>query len=310
LFWLALLYKRARNKPRPDQLNLILAHLVALAGGAVLLLALLVAFNMSVYGNIRSPYIATTAGGEFLWSWQRSISLLSDSETLFVEPGQSILARFPWMVLAPAALLICGVWGPWWLRACVALVTLQVAVYAAFDDLLPNGLFRYINYHYFRWALWLIWMILPAACVLAFKRGRVALSWAACGAAASAGVVAALQLGVTEWSVQHRVEKGRLHLSLPRDAPISYIDIPGLSRGWETTYFAVLQATIDKRPLRPTHDIRALPTEHGTRVVFLTPLRGREFSVDLSGWAGLDQIREPVAGGIHLALGFPRWLIR
>jgi hypothetical protein len=47
---------------------------------------------------------------------------------------------------------------------------LQVALYVPFDDLLPNGLYRYFNYHYFRWAFWLGFMMIPAS-VASFGSG-------------------------------------------------------------------------------------------------------------------------------------------
>ena len=95
---------------------------------------------------------------------ERLVSLFLDSGPLYLEQGQTIFSKLPWMVIALPALAVCFILGRNGLRAAVLAIMLFVAAYAASTTFVPNGLFRYNNYHYLRWLL----VVAP----MSFCRGR------------------------------------------------------------------------------------------------------------------------------------------
>ena len=124
---------------------------LVLAGAAVVLPA--VALHVAIYGWAQSPYMIDSARLGFTWhgfGWKSSV-LLSDPYPWFAE-GQGILQRSHWIALGVAALLPALARGA---KERVLALTLLVhgAFYLSYVDLLPTGLWRFSNIHYFTWAI-------------------------------------------------------------------------------------------------------------------------------------------------------------
>ena len=170
-FWMLALWRTLSGQELPARLFAVVRYSITAGVGVALGAALLAGSNLLIYGSLRSPYIGESAGW-FAWSDlpEKMVSLISDSATLYAEPGHVLLVRFPWLTLAIGAAAFCLVYGPLWLKAAVAVSVLHFTIYSSYRDLLPNGLFRYVNYHYFRWVLWLFFLMIPTASVLAWKR--------------------------------------------------------------------------------------------------------------------------------------------
>lgn len=306
-FWLAGLWRPGTGQATAERLRQLAPHLVALAAGGLIGPAILFGGNMLIYGRMLSPYVGAMGSGDiFSWSHvgEKFVSLYLDSASLYVEPGHAIFHRFPWMLPALFAVATCLAWGSLWLRAAALAATLQLVLYLPFDDLLPNGLYRYFNYHYFRWAFWLAFMMLPASAVLVHRRFG-SRTWAI-AAAASAAVLAlaCLQLRTTESLVSTTTQAGRITVVLPAGRT-DYVDLDGLAADWRKGYAPGQRVWLDQRRL-PFVSARFLQTTTGTRLLFIHPVYGGTLELSAEQWrAGATAGR---LGRSGFMLGFPRWL--
>lgn len=308
--WICCVWRVARQRRGTRWRRMLAARLIVAGLGAAIGPAMLLASNLRIYHSPFSPYIADSAT---LFAWdsigQKFVSIFFDSASLFVEPAQTLMSRFPWLTLAMTATLVCLCWGPVWLRATAAIVSLQCACHLVYVDLLPNGLYRYNNFHYFRWALWLAFLMLPAAWHLLHRRfGRTTWRPATVLAAGAVGL-AGLQFHTRTVATTIDRESGLVRIDLPRQRRIDYLDVAGLTASWDDTYFADPKAELDGHPFQGIDHIRALPTAAGTRFLFLHPIMGGRFELADAKWQ-LDARGVAAYGAYSFGFGFPKWLGR
>jgi hypothetical protein len=308
-FWLVAIWRRTGDRDREARLRKLLPHLGALALGGLLGPLLFLGFNFAVYGRALSLYVDASTVFAFPALAQKFVSIFFDSASLYLEPMQTIAARFPWVVLAFPALAICLTLGPLWLKAAVTLVVLQFTLYLAYADLVPNGLYLYVNIHYFRWPLWLAFLMLPAAGVLAYRRYEARL-WIPAGAAlASALALGALQLQTGEIQIPLQRTDASFALELPRTRT-DYVDLPAFTADWQKTFFTDPLLKLDGRRLAWIVDARALQNPHGTRLLFTRPLFGGRLEFPATRWNVPAEPPAARAGRYRYALGIPRWIAR
>src|SRR5581483_3600257 len=228
-FWLAGLARAMRKNKGRIETGAALWHIGALTAGGAVGLAILLGSNALIHGALFSPYMSDMAQS-FTWSSlaRKFVSLFFDSASLYVEPAQVLLRMFPWLLAGFFAVPVCLLRGPSWLKAAALLVILSFLLYLPFDDLLPNGLYRYYNYHYFRGALWLAFMMIPAAAALLWQwLGR--RTWLLAPAFAAVAVtLACLQLKIAEVPARSGVNDEALAVQLPADREIAFVDLPGI----------------------------------------------------------------------------------
>jgi hypothetical protein len=308
-FWLLAVWRALAGRHLRSRLRATTGYGVMVGVGVALGAALLACSNLLIYGSPGSPYLVGSARLFALSSLpEKIVSLVSDSATLYGEPGQMLFARFPWLTLAIGAALLCLIYGPLWLKAAVVMSALHFGVYSSYLDLLPNGLFRYNNYHYFRWALWLSFLMMPAAAVLAWKRFGSRAWLPGIAVLGLAALLACVQLAAAEIGLAVRQEGERLLVDLSPGRSVQYVDIVGLTGNWQKTYFSDPNATIDGRLLQMVLDIRALPIPGGTRLLFTWPLVGARLEVPLQGWSVASDALAARAGTVQITLGIPAML--
>jgi hypothetical protein len=128
----------------------------AMAGAAppIILYGLL---HLAIYGPNATAYMQLSAeiGMRFAnLGWKASILLLDPAPWF---PGsEALLHRMPWLVLGVAGGIIAlTARGPdgrrWYLASLLAAITAYLLVLIAYVDLLPTGLWRFNNVHYFKW---------------------------------------------------------------------------------------------------------------------------------------------------------------
>jgi hypothetical protein len=307
-FWLAGLWRTDAGQAAGSRRRRIAPHVIALAAGGLIGPAILLGANLAIYGHLSSPYVGVMASGD-IFSWSRVaekfVSLYLDSAGLYVEPGQVVLRRFPWMLPGLFAMAACLAWGSLWLRAAALAATVQLLLYLPFDDLLPNGLYRYFNYHYFRWVFWLAFMMLPASVVLVRRRFG-ARAWAiAATAAAAALALACLQFRTTESLVSTATQADHITVILPAGRT-DYVDFAGLAADWAKGYAPGQRVWLDQRRLSFL-TARFLPTATGTRLLFVHPVYGGTLKLSAAQWRAMAAAGR--LGRYGFTLGFPRWLI-
>ena len=231
-----------------------------------------------MFGLHRSAYLVQSAQTGFEW---RLIPL--HWVTLFVSPQQmftgeySLAQRFPWIVPGVAGMVACLVTtrGATRLRhgLVVSATALHCLLYLAYRDLHPQGLFRFGNYHYFKWCvpvfgLYAVFLVTEVA-----RRPRKVVAW---------GAGAAVALGLFSWRTHWRevpagwLAEARMSgttLSLPR-APRSVYDglfVPA-EGGLSKVYLADHEMQIGDRVFHSNIDFKAFPTAGGLILMVLRPM--------------------------------------
>jgi hypothetical protein len=165
-----------------------LRSIAAMVGAGAALLAGFAALHLSIYGARWSDYVMLSReyGLNFADLTWKSYVLLVDPAQWF--PGETgLLREMPWLLLGAAGLIVglAVLRGParaLWL--CLGSAALAYClVLFAYVDLLPSGMWRYNNVHYFKWLLPML-----ALATLLFVR------WVRQRPGLAGGVVAALLL--------------------------------------------------------------------------------------------------------------------
>lgn len=163
---------------RPTTSRSRVRALLAALLGAAIPLALLVAVHVSIFGAALGGYMELSEHYGFAWALVplRWVTLVIDPEPLF--PGyRSLVMTFPWIVPGLAGAIACIAVPP---RAgagraahlaVVGALALQMALLLAYRDINLFSLFRYNNYHYFKWVLPLL-ALYAGLLVLAFASRR------------------------------------------------------------------------------------------------------------------------------------------
>ena len=136
---------RSRSARRPDW--------AWLASGAASVLLPVAALHLAIYGPAPSPYMRSSAQIGFTLydlGWKAYVLLLSPGS--WFADGEGLLRRLPWVALGLAGLVPALARGPKD-RMLAAVLAVQGVLYIAYVDLLPTGLWRFMNVHYFVWAI-------------------------------------------------------------------------------------------------------------------------------------------------------------
>ena len=121
--------------------------------GAALVLGPLIALHLLVFGQAATPYLHNSASIGFTTDdlgWKAYV-IWVDPFAWFAD-GEGILERAPWIALGACGLVPALIRGPKD-RMLAAALAIHAALYTSYVDLLPTGLWRFMNIHYFVWAI-------------------------------------------------------------------------------------------------------------------------------------------------------------
>jgi hypothetical protein len=218
------------------------------AAGFLLPVVVAVGLYLRIYGPHPSAYA--------LIERQRGFSLHDfgwKAYVVFINPvpwfwdGEGLLRHAPWLALGIAGLAPALARGG--LTALLAaVVVLHAGLYLAYVDMLPTGIWRYDNVHYFTW-------IFPAYGLLA---------WLLLKDLAARKPVAWASLAVTALILCIHVNP------VPaRGAGAKMLDFPGATAPFATAYFGDLRLRDDAGVLVNVNDMHVIPIPGGLRVVAL-----------------------------------------
>ncbi len=269
-------------------------HLLGLAAGGALALAPQAGLHLLIYGAQPSDYMRVSRELGFTLhdiGWKAYVVLV-DPYQWFTD-GQGILRRLPWIALALAGLVPALAGG----RAAAVLalaLAVHLLLYVSYIDLMPTGLWRFNNIHYWKWAI-------PGYALLAWLlvRDLVRWRWALPSYAAATGL---LLVGVLSFV---RVAPR----AVGADEPAKMLEFHGPSPGFDQSNFGNFILRDAQGPLRNVPDIRAIPVPGGMRVVALT----RDFVGPVSfepghGFAPELVAAEPLRFAASVVPGRPCWL--
>lgn len=229
--------------------------LLGLSAGALLTLVPSGLLWLRIYGFGPSAYVVVSRNLGFDFEaigWKTYLLLFSP--TPWFTFGAGITQRLPWVLPGLAGMLAA----PWLtqgrVRQLLLLLSAMIVAYSllffSYVDLLPSGLWRYNNIHYFKWMLpgmaLFAFLLLRS---LVFGRRRVAVL----------ALAAVLVLYVVRW---------RPHPVAEAEAAWM-VQVAGPTPGWDESYFAALTIRDERGLLASIKDFRALPDSQGWRLIAL-----------------------------------------
>ena len=245
-------------------------------------------YNQALYNSPIDGYFKATISSsgyfptEIAW---RTFSLLFDSKVLFAESSASFISHYPWLLLSFIAIIWAMFYGDWLTRTLSFTIVLQFLFYAPYGDLLPNGIWRYHNIHYFKWAFpylaFLAWLCVRSS--IYSKENRFQKHF-------TAKVSGIIVLGLLILSPH--LETKKLSMPITYDAEnnlnmhaggdlVNFIDIPEVTGSFTDIYFGEHKLWVNGRVLQKVKDFRVLPNGAGIRVLFNVAINVSELNLIL-----------------------------
>lgn len=275
-----------RPAPPRERWGAVIPLLRVSLAGALVGPLLFIVFNTLVYGSPLGGYAhAALSNGYFIADIpEKFVSLFLNGYTLYLEPNAGLTERFPWMAVSLMGVIYALIRGDWLLRLISAAIVAQFVLYLPYGDLLPNGLWRYHNIHYFKWTfpylMLLAWLLIssPLRAIGRRIRGPSVAQLFAVGASL---LLLSLTLSTEE------VPARSVHLSdvdshgvvevKSKGGVTDMLDIAGLTGDFGAVYFGEHRLWADDRELRKVRDFRVLPAPWGVRVLLNRPMNTQTF---------------------------------
>ncbi len=214
----------------------------------------------AIHGAAPGDYMRNSIALGFDWGtlgWRTYLLLVSPQP--WFPYGAGMMAMLVWLIPGVGGLLAL----PWLVRGLAlrlalllaAMIVCYSALFFSYVDLIPSGLWRYNNVHYFKWALpgmmlfgWLLIRQLAAGPHRSGFRAAVLASLVAV-------LIADLRL---------------VPLPAKAETPAWMVQIKGPVPGWDESYFGHITLRDSLGELQSIRDFRALPDEQGWRFVALS----------------------------------------
>ncbi len=269
-----------------------LRDLAILALGGLLMVCPYLVLHWSIYGVRPTQYMIQSRQLGFTFydlGWK--------AYTIFVDPrawwldGWGLMRSAPFMALAVGGVVVAAAHG----RAAILLAVLLVAhsvLYLSYVDLLPTGFWRYLNVHYWKWAM-------PGLGLLAFLLVRDVLRWRT----APAFPLAPLALALSMLPLCLRI----VPVQAAADEPAKMLAYAGTEPGFEAAYFEPTVLRDSLGSLRNIEDFRVIPVPGGIRVLALRRPFGAnpQWERSPTGW---HDTAPPVRYKERVRFGRPCWL--
>ena len=253
--------------------------LVAIAGAMIGPL-LFLSFNIVVFDSLSGGYIKiTSANGFFLADLaEKFVSIWLDGFTLYGEPDAGLVERYPWLYVSLAGLIWVLISGDGLLKLVALFIVMLFVIYLPYSDLLPNGLWRYLNIHYFKWtfpflALFAVLLVKQVIVAWRERKGIILPTVILIGIPV---LLLSLHFTIDLTPVSAHTTTNHsenIVFELP-DKQVDLIDIKGLSGGFTDVYFGAHRLLVDGRELKSVRDYRLLPMPWGVRLLFIRPVIG------------------------------------
>jgi hypothetical protein len=277
-------------------------------------------FNLIIHGSIGGRYfsVSTQANGfHILDVVEKAVSVFLDAGPLYGVPEDAIFSKMKWLALFVPAAIYGLLLGSGIVRIIILVAISQLIIYLPYSDLLPTGIWKYHNIHYFKWlfpfaAFVIVWTIndfLRKNSSVA--RGRVILL-----ASVVAGIlllctrIDLVDVKLQSLSAGVNRQELRLILNLPSEelALVDKVSFPTLHGSYEAIYFGQNKVRVDGRELNHIRDFRFLPAKEGVDLLFIRPIKARMIEVEMSKLSLDDSPIEAHPLKYNFKLGSPGWL--
>lgn len=319
-FWLWLLVLRFQSGQATMQS--LKRHIAFLAVGGLIGPLILLTNNLFIFRSWKSGYLGLAKSLDLATVPQKFISVFLDSGSLYLDPGQAMLTRLPWVLPSIAGIILCILFGKLWQRAAAVIVIASFTLYLSFTDLLPNGLFRYSNYHYFRWPILLGSMLALVAIIPMFGAGTTTRRGIIVAVFIGVAALSGLHLNLTDRSIPVRQNGNLLTFEVGAIGTFDFLDLSPAKGEWAPSYFANPHGTLDGRELALMKEIKIIPSSifpndlgngpgvnNIVRLLMLKRASGDLLTIQLDGLP-FQFNAQPTArlGRFNYGWGIPRWL--
>ncbi len=278
-----------------------------------------IAAHMAIFGSQGGPYIQKSAAIGFEWRLlpMRWVTLVIDPRPL-LPTGNGIAEVLPWVIPGIAGMVAALIPRPGRRAAPAALaaatVSLHWALYLTYRDLNPDGLWRFVNIHYFKWTFPFL-TLWAAQFALALAQGRAARTRALAAAVLTLALFAWRPLlrkpeTVAVAAVQNASGGESLRLT-PGLARLDRALFIGLSGSWEAIHAGKFALHDGGADFRSQYDFKVLPVPAGALIFPLRPLLPGPAVLDLAPGIALRtpsdarQYRQAITLGLPCGI-FPR----
>jgi hypothetical protein len=268
-------------------------------------------FNKVVFGNPLGGYVQLSAANGYFPADlpEKFISLWLDGKTLYGETNAGLTEHYPWLFLSLAGFVWALLRGDALLRVVALAIGLLFALYLPYSDLLPTGLWRYKNIHYFKWTFPFLalfaWLLVKQ--VLEGWRRREGWVFPVALLVAIPALLLSLHLAINVKPLRGISEPGQaMRFELP-DGAVDFIDFKGLKGEPAEIDLGEHRILLDGRKLKWVLDYKLLPIGSDVRLLFKRPVAGRsiEFLPD-PRLVRHDRQMAAQAGVYRFALGAPK----
>ncbi len=279
------------------------------------------AFNYSVYGGVLGNYfdISTNRNGFHFYDLpEKAVSIFLDAQPLYGPDGESVLLKMPWLSALLPGFIYMLIFGSTVFRLLGVVVLTQLLIYLPYSDLLPTGMWKYHNIHYFKWMFPYLWLLglfslLQAKNELCNRRAVGILRYAVC--AMLAVILLSIQVrliditDLVEISKTGEAELVSIQIESRQPLVIDLIKMPDVVGGYREIYFGFENSVESSGiPLVPIRDFRLFPLNPGAQLLFIRPLRLERINVmpkELTIQGDASSIK---CYRYSFALGWPAWL--
>lgn len=264
--------------PRNRPIGVIFLCLLVAGGAGSVFVIFYLGFNFAIHHSPLGLYYSEVAKMTIYAPTdliEKLFSILWNSEAVYGEDNQALFQQFPIFGIFFAICVVTAFFARDIRQWIIITMFLNFIVYLPYGDLLPTGFFRYFNLHYFKWMY--PWLTVIAVAQLATWLASMLRSHVARISLAASAIVMALGANLTiAPSARESVADSReavsrtIHITLPERRNVEFIDIQGLTGGFNDFYFGTHALTADGELVkRGTY--RLLPVPGGGRLLFLRP---------------------------------------
>ena len=265
----------AAPSSRRRKLIIVLIGLPVISG--VPFVALYFGFNLIVFKNLFGGYANTIS--EFRYDFttilEKAYSIFLDSGAMYGETRQALFEKIPLLGIASAICVITAIAYRDIRRWIIVIAAVHVLLYLPYGDLLPTGVFRYYNLHYFKWMYLWIFVIAIGQAMIWVRNFQKEAGWKPLAAAGAliliVGNVSLVPTQVTAIADVRDPEKNTLSVLMSQPRDVDFIDINGLSGGFTDFYFGNHLAVLDATQQVRRREFRLLPIPNGARLLFSRP---------------------------------------
>ena len=278
--------------------------------GALLGPALFIGFNQLIYRAPLGNYVQVASSHGFFIADlpEKLYSIFLNAQPLYGEVGAGLVQYYPWLLLSLSGLVWILWRGDFVLRTIALAISTFLVLYLPYGDLLPSGMWRYLNIHYFKWTF-AFFALFAALLLMQILRGvQAGSSWKLpCALFICIPLVLlSIEMKITTAPVLVNLAQHRTLTVELAEQPIDFIDLKGVTGTFSAIYFGEHALKLDEKPLKLNRDYRLL--EHGAdiRILFIRPVQGRILTLlPDTGIELHDEQLNAQQGSYHFAMGLP-----